>query len=380
MLKQCLTIMYREIFYMWRDKGLRYILLLGTLLGLLLFVGTYNAQVIKDIPTAVVDLDHSAASRDLIDKLTAAEYLNITTYPDSYQQAQQLIAQGRAMVAVVIPENFGRDVSLGRQTTIYTAIDGSNIVYATNANTAILTVTRTVSAQAGVKRLLTSGIAHSQAEEAYLGVSQVEEPWFNPTQNYAYFLVLALTLNIWQQCCTLLATTNVIGETGNRSWYQFKSIGFSKAKLFISKSIVHIITFMLLVMPVYLLCFTVLKMPLDQHLGTLLLFTLVFAISIHSIGTLVSSFARNAVDATRFGMIIALPSFVLSGYTWPLEAMPHWIQWLAKLLPQTWFFQGFNLLAFKDPSWPSVAQHFAVLLLIAVICYSVATIFVWRRS
>lgn len=380
MLKQCLTIMYREIFYMWRDKGLRYILLLGTILGSLLFYGTYSAQVIKEIPTAVVDLDHSASSRDLIEKLSSAEYLKISTYPDSYQQAQELIARGQTMVAVVIPENFGRDVSLGRQTTVYTVIDGSNIVYATNASTAILTVTRTVSAEAGVKKLLAGGLPYSQAQEAYLGVSQIEEPWFNPTQNYAYFLVLALALNIWQQCCMLLATTNIIGETGMGSWYQLKSIGFSKAKLFISKSLVHIATFMLLIIPIYILVFAGFKMPLNQHLGTLMLFTLAFAVCLHSVGTLASSFARSAVDATRFGMIIALPSFILSGYTWPLEAMPNWVQMVAKLLPHTWFFQGFNYLAFKDPGLPLVLQHFGVLLLMTGVCYGAATIIVWRRS
>lgn len=380
MLKQSLAVMGREVNYLWRDKGLRYILLVTTLLSLLLFYFIYSAQVIKDIPTVVVDLDQTSASRDVISKLTEAENLKVVDYPNSFQQMQQLIKQGQAQVGVVIPEGYGQDVALHRQTKLYCTIDASNIVYATNANNALLTVSRTISAQAGVKTLLAKGVQYNQALEAYQGISFQEEPWFNPTVNYAYFLVLAMALNIWQQCCTMTACTTIISETGRGSWQQIKATGFSKATLFVSKALVHIVTFMLMVIPVYLLAFWVLKFPLDQNFGLLLLFTLAFAISVHSVGTLASSIAKNAVDATRLGMIVALPSFLVSGYTWPLEQMPTVIQVLAKSVPQTWFFQGFNYLAFKDPSCWVMVKHFGVLGLIACLCYSAAAVIVWRKS
>lgn len=372
--------MGREVNYLWRDKGLRYILLVTTLLSLLLFYFIYSAQTIKDIPTVVVDLDQSSASRDVIDKLTEAENLLILGQADSYQQMEQMIQQGRAQVGVVIPENFGRDVALHRQTTIYCAIDTSNIIYATNANNALLTVSRTISGQIGVKTLLAKGVQYHQALEAYQGIGFQEEAWFNPTVNYAYFLVLALALHIWQQCCTLTACTTVISETGRGSWQQIKAIGFPKSLLFVSKSMAHIGIFMVLVLPVYLLACWGLKLPLGDHWGLLLLFTLFFAVALHSVGTLASSFSRNAVDATRLGMIVAVPSFVASGYTWPLEQMPQLIQGVARLVPQTWFFQGLNYLVFKDPSSWIMAKHFGILALTACLCYSVSAVLVWRKG
>ena len=380
MFKHCTAIMCREIHYMWRDKGLRYIILLGTFLGLALFYGIYSAQVIKDIPTAIVDLDNTSASRDVVEKLQTAENLKVITYPESYQALKELIDSGEAAVGIIIPENFGEDVALSRQTKVYTVIDGSNIVYATNASNAVMSVTGTVSAEIGIKNLIANGVQYQQAQEAYLGVSFEEQPWFNPTLNYAHFLVLALALNIWQQCCMLVSCMNIIGETGMKSWYQWKSIGFPRYKLFISKSAVHIAAFMLMVLPIYLLLFWLLKMPLSMGWGALLLLTLLFAVAVHSIGTLASSFARNAVDATRFGMIIALPSFVVSGYTWPLESMPGFIQILAKCIPQTWFFQGFNYIVFKDPGWQFMSQYFFALAAAALVCYSAASLITLRRS
>lgn len=92
-----------------------------------------------------------------------------------------------------------------------------------------------------------------------------------------------------------------------------------------------------------------------------------------------SSLARNAVDATRLGMATALPSFVVCGYTWPLEAMHPVVQAVVKVLPQTWFFQGFNYLTFKDPGWPFMSTYFLALVIIAVVCYGVAAVFTARK-
>jgi len=370
--KQFLAIMFREFRYMWRDKSLRNIMLVAPLLGAFLFAGIYSAQTLNAIPTAIVDLDRSTGSREFIDKLQGAEKLHITAYLSTYQELQDSIAQGQVVVGVVIPENFGQDVALGRQTRVLMIIDGSNSIYATNANASLLEVTRTVSAEAGISTLAASGMQLDQASEAYQPIVFNEEAWFNPTMNYAYFLVLALILNIWQQCCTLASAMTVIGETGMKSWLQVKASGVSQFKLFLSKSTAHIITFMLMVLPLYFLAFRIFKLPLKSNFGTLLFFTFLFAVALHSIGTLMSSAVSNAVDASRLGMMIALPSFVLSGYTWPIEAMPHVLQSLVWMLPQTWFFQGLNYLTFKNPGGDFMLPFYAALIIIALVCYAVS--------
>lgn len=380
MLEKCLSIMRREFFYMWRDRNLRYILLAGPLLGLIIFYTTYSVPVIKEIPTAIVDLDRTAASRELIDQFRNTEYLKVTAFPESFAEVEKLLEQGSVTVGIVIPGDFARNVSLGRQTNIAVMIDGSNMAYATNATSAVLTIARTVSAQAGIKTMMARGIDPNQASEAYQSIVFRDEGWFNPTLNYAYFLVLALALNFWQQCCMLAACMNIIGETGVNSWLQLKALGVSKLQLFASKSVMQIIVFMGMVLPVYAISFFIYKLPLQCSFRLLFLFTLVFAVSLHSIGTLISSIANNAVNASRFGMLIALPSFVLCGYTWPLEIMPHYLQQLAGFLPQTWFFQGLNYLTFKNAGWEFISHYFLAMLLIALVCYVAAAVITYLNQ
>lgn len=364
--------MHREFFYMWRDRSMRYILVIGPLLGLLLFYTLYSAQVITAIPTAIVDLDHSGASRELVDQFSNAENLKVVAFLANFAEAEMLLQKGDAIVGIVIPEDFARNTALGRQTNIAVRIDGSNFIYATNASNAVLTVTRTISAQIGVTGMVARGIQPAQAREAYQSIVFRDEGWFNPALNYGYFLILALALNLWQQFCMLAACMNIIGETGTGSWTQMKALGLSKMQLFVSKSLVHIAVFMVMALPVYALSFYIFKLPLHCSFWLLFLFTLVFAVSLHSIGTLASSLATSALNATRFGMIIALPSFVLCGYTWPLEAMPYYLQQLVKVLPQTWFFQGLNYLTFKNPGWDFMSHYLLAMLAIALICYGAA--------
>ncbi|MDD2553381.1 MAG: ABC transporter permease [Desulfotomaculaceae bacterium] len=332
MLSQCLAIARREFSFMWRDKDLRYILLLGPLLGLLLFYATFSYQAIKDIPTAIVDLDHSVTSQELVENIHGAENLKITAYPASYDELADLIKKGEVVAGVVIPENYGKDVSLARQTQVAMIVDGSNMIYATNATSAMLSVTRTLSAQTGVKALAARGIQSAQAAAAYQPVEFREEAWFNPTLN------------------------------------------------FISKSAAQIMTFIAIALPVFFLAFAVFKIPLRCSFLLFFLFSLAFAIALHSVGALTSSIAGNAVNAARFGMIIALPSFLVSGYTWPLDAMPGYLQIIAKILPQTWYFQGINLLSFKDPGWAYMSQYFLAFFIIAALCYTTSAVIVARKT
>ncbi|HWP95330.1 MAG TPA: ABC transporter permease [Syntrophomonadaceae bacterium] len=370
------TIMSREVFYMWRDRGLRYILLLGPLLGILLFAGIYSSETIKHIPTAVVDLDDSQSSLDLIKNFENADNLSIISHPSSYKDLEEMIKEGRVVVGIVIPEDFGRNLNNLKGSRVLCIIDASNYIYATNASNAVLGVTRTISAQAGIKTLIARGMEPGQAQNTYQGIEFVEQPWYNPTLNYAYFLVLGLALNIWQYCCMLTASMLVIGETGVKSWLQVKASGFSLSRLFVGKSLTHILLLTILVLPIYFLVFVILKYPLACSFGQLFLLTFFFILAVHSIGTLVSSLVSNAVDATRIGMMVAVPSFMVTGYTWPLEAMPAWLGKAAWILPHTWFFQALNYLTFKGGGWSFVWPYLLVLLLMAVLFYGLTALVV----
>ncbi len=350
------------------------VLFVVPLISLLLFALTYRTQVLTDIPTGIVDLDRSQQSRQLIMELKQAENLDVIAYYSNYGELRHDIEKGKIVVGVATPEEYGQSVESRRPTRVGMILDGSNMVYAINASVAVLQVTRTIEVKNGVKVLLAQGEHMQDAKNALMAINFVEEPWFNPTINYAFFLVLGLVLNIWQQCCTLLASMTVIGETGTRSWVHLKSSNLSLPGVFISKTLAHLVIFMGTVTVLYGICFGILGLPLRCDFGKLMLFTFGFAVAMHSIGTLVSSVARTAADASRIAMAIAVPAFVLSGFTWPLEAMPHYLAEVVRWLPQTGFFQGVIFLSMKDASWAYMSQYYIQFLSFALVAYLLSTI------
>ncbi|MGS0745810.1 ABC transporter permease [Syntrophomonas erecta subsp. sporosyntropha] len=369
MIRKYWYIFKREFTFMWRDKGLRYVLLIGPFLGILIFSLVYKAQILTDIPAAIVDLDRSTYSCDLIRNFASTQNIKVISQPNTYQELQEAIEKGQVVIGLVISEDYGTNINKNQPGKIAMIIDGSNMIYAVNATTAVLTVTQTAGAQVGVKTLLAQGINPKDAANAFRMVDFREEPWFNHSLNYGHFLVLGLVLNIWQQCCMLLAAMTVIGERGLPSWVHFKMSRISKLGLFATKSVVHIIIFMALVTLVYLISFTILKLPINCSLPLLLFFTLGFAVALHSMGTFMSSVARTASDSSRLGLAIAVPAFVLSGYTWPLEAMPTFLAKAAACLPQTGFFQGVVILTMKEGGWAAVSHFFTRFIIFAIVAY-----------
>ncbi len=428
-MKTSYLLLKKEFLSIWHDSGMRIILFLIPLLTLGLFFWLFHLGVILHIPTAIVDLDRSAHSRQVIAEFEAAENLEILTYYDRFEELEQAIKNGEIVAGIVIPQDFGKNVSLRRSTRLLIVIDGTNMSYTTNVSTTMMEVAETLKASIGVETLLAyrpttdddlyssignltdgkdvtltdmmtnvsknetstgdleldmtlsdAGYTMSEALQIYMPITLQEEGWFNPTLNYAYFVVLGLALNVWQQCSILLFCMNIIGETGTPSWQQIKTSGFSKTRLFIEKSFVQILLTACMALVILWVAFYIFNLPTSVSFFTWIPFMLCFILALHGLGSMMSGITRNSVDATRMGMVIALPSFMISGFSWPLEEMPLLLQKIAWFFPQTWFFQGINYLSFKNPPSSLIFHYCAMLLLMAFIFYLIGSCVTYFRE
>jgi len=409
----------RELFLIWHDRGIRIILFVIPFLTLLLFWGIYQPGTLFHIPAAIVDLDQSANSRMVISEFESSENLDIKAYYQTFEELKEAIENGEVITGVVIPKDFGKNLELRRSTRMLMVIDGTNMAYATNASTTMMEIAETLKATTGVKTLLAyrpttdddlyssvgnltdgedvtlsdttdssssststgsleldmnlydAGYTMAEALQVYMPITFQDEGWFNPTLNYSYFVLLGVFFNIWQQCSTLLFCMNILGETGTPSWLQIKTSGFSKIKLFAGKSVLQILLVMLVAAVILFISFVLCKLPTSVSIFVWLGFLLCFTLALHGLGTMMSSVTANSLDATRLGMVVALPSFLISGFSWPLEEMPLLLQKIAWCIPQTWFFQGINYLSFKNPPAGFIGHYCLVLLLMALLFYAV---------
>lgn len=110
------------------------------------------------------------------------------------------------------------------------------------------------------------------------------------------------------------------------------------------------------------------RVPFYENLGALTLVAGIFVVAVSFIGVLVSIMVPNQLKATEILMVIATPSFILSGFTWPLSQMPLWVQYVADIIPLTHFLKAFRVLIIEDGRLDQTYSFIVPLLIIIVVC------------
>ena len=109
------------------------------------------------------------------------------------------------------------------------------------------------------------------------------------------------------------------------------------------------------------------KVPLGYNLGWLTLIAGLFVFSVSMIGILVSILIPSQLKATEILMVVATPSFVLSGFTWPLSQMPVWIQYLAQVIPLTHFLEAYRSVTIQNGSFEVLISPVTKMFLLGLI-------------
>src|SRR5690554_4044598 len=124
------------------------------------------------------------------------------------------------------------------------------------------------------------------------------------------------------------------------------------------------------------------RIPFYENIGTLTLIAGVFVLAVSFIGILVSIMIPNQLKATEVLMVIATPSFILSGFTWPLSQMPTWVVGIANGIPLTHFLKAFRILLIEDGTLAQTSSSIWAMISIGIICavLSYITLYFKKKS
>jgi ABC-2 type transport system permease protein len=356
-----------EFIQIFRSRKVMFVLLLIPLLCGVFIGFIYHQGKIIGLPLAVYDADRSSLARELINHIASSETFGEIYYAENFREVDDWIERGVCRAAVIIPENFASDVTEGRPTKVLAIADGTNILYPNNALTSIGEVVKTFSAKTGIRIMLGKKILPQEGVNILSALQFREHPLYNPTYNYSYFLVFGILIALWQLASFMGVAASFAREREENTWLQFMVSPLSKWQIIAGKVIPYFFINLFQITFLYVFGVWVLHLPMRGSILLLFLLTCIFLFVVIGLGVLCSIIGDSPLNATRYGMVIFLPSFILSGYTWPLEAMPVFIQFIASLLPLTWMLQGFRNITMKGLGWEAVWQSFAVLTVMAVL-------------
>jgi drug efflux transport system permease protein len=332
--------MFRKIRYLFvkeliqtlRDKRMRYILIVPPILQLIIFGYAANLDV-KHIRTAVRDLDQSVESRDLVGRFGSSGYFNIVSFPKTPKEVKDLINQGEATVSIDIPTDFSRKLKKGDTATVQIVLDG------TESNTALIAlgyanqILSEFSTQVLVKKLNRAGM--TGFEEA--GVRLEHRIWFNPNLESRLFYVPGVIASIAFLIPIILTAQAIVREREIGTLEQIMVTPIRSWELIVGKTLPFALVGLFDVVMIALVGVFWFEVPLQGTPVVLLLGAVLFLVSSVAIGLFISTICSTQQQAQISTFFFAMPAFILSGFAFPIENMPEWIQYLTYANPLRYF-------------------------------------------
>jgi ABC-2 type transport system permease protein len=307
-------------------------------------------------------------SRKAIEMMQDNEVLNVAFIRYDQNDLAKIVAENDNIPAIVIiPKDFEKQVMTKKYPEVLTIVNTSNVLTANYASTAIQICLGTLKAGVQIEALKKQGMPESVAMSQYEPFKTTFIKKYNRSTNYMYFLWPGILATVLQQVLLLGLALSFAAEYENGTFRTLVSENKSLLKIMAIKIIPYLIMSFGIWILYYLFTFWF-RIPFYENLGALTFVAGIFVLSVCFIGILVSILIPSQLKATEVLMVIATPSFILSGFTWPLSQMPDWVVAVANVIPLTHFLQAFRILLIEEGTLSQCSGAIWAMIWIGLVC------------
>lgn len=299
----------------------------------LFLLGYAATNDVRNVPLAVFDQDKSAASRQLLEAYRAADYFQLSYDVQSEDELRRLIENNSARAGIIIPPNYGENLAANRSAQVAFIIDGSDPTVAGTALAAANLIAQSQSTTLMAERLAARGLGGAIQPP----VEVRTQVWYNPDLVSAYFMIPALIGMILQFLATMLTATAIVREREQGTIEQLIVTPIQSLELVLGKITPYVLIAFLDMVEVLIAGVLLFGVPINGSIPLLLALSALFIVSALGIGIFISTVANTQQEAMLMVMFTLLPSIFLSGFFFPLAAMPQVLQWLSYAVPLRYF-------------------------------------------
>jgi ABC-2 type transport system permease protein len=325
MLLRLAHLVSKEFIHIRRDPRTLGIMIVMPLVMLIL-LGYAATTDIEHLRIAVYDGDKSSASRHLIEAYRASNAFDIVQYVASEDELAYLIEHGDVRGALVIPAGYGEKVAGLKQAEVAFLIDGSD---ATAANT-LFSASQSVGQAVGV-RLIEQKLG--MAADQMPGVEVRPRVWYNPDLKSTYFTIPGMIVIILFVFTILFTATSIVRERELGTIEQLIITPIRPIELVVAKVLPYVVISFVIVVEVLVIGVSLFGVPINGSIPLLLGLSALFLLTSLGVGILVSSAATTQQEALLMTIATTLPTIYLSGFMFPIEAMPRWLQVITYVVP-----------------------------------------------
>jgi ABC-2 type transport system permease protein len=324
-----------------------------------LIIAIFGSGAARDLPVAVVDLDQSALSRQLIRTIDATGGVRVASVDSNEDVARRSVVRGECYGLVSIPPHFERDVARGHAPAVTAFYNAQYLLPASQFRSALVSSTATFSAHVEAGRRLAAGEPRAtvlaRVEPVVLDVHTL----FNPQLNYLTYIVASLLpamLQIFIVTITVHAFGTELRDGTAGGWLE--AAGGSPWRAVAGKAAPYLVHFAALGLLMLAVLYVRLGVPFRGHFPAAACATILFSGAYVAMGFAFIAGAGDLRLATSAAAFYCAPAFAFAGVTFPTEAMPVAGQAWGSLLPVTHYLRVLVQQGMRDAplsvSWHSI--------------------------
>ncbi len=325
MIHRTWAMMRKEFIQILRDPRTLSVMFLIPVMQLVL-MGYAATNDVDNLPTAVLDYDRSARSRELLNVYQASGYFNLSYYVASEDDLATLIDSGRARAGLIIPAGYGHDLVQGKRVQIKFVIDGSDPTVANTAFSAAQSVGQAYSVD--ILRQTMGADPLSQP-----GLDVRPRVWYNPDMKSVNFMIPGIMSTVLQLVTMMLTAQAIVREREQGTIEQLIVTPIRPIELIIGKVAPYVVVSLFNLAEILLIGVFWFEVPIHGSVTLLVSLASFSLLTSLGLGLFISTVAKSQQEASLLTYFTVMPSIFLSGFFFPIEAMPVALQWISYLVP-----------------------------------------------
>ena len=346
-MKTFISFILKEAKHILRDKRTM-LILFGMPIAMMLLFGFAVTTDVKNVRTVVVTSSMDYLTQQAVELLAQSEYFTITTTANTPQDAEQLIRNQKADLAIV----FGVDFA-AKSSGVQFIVDGSD----PNMAQQWINYAQQV--------LLSSFPSKSGGmTEAVRGMSSFvnTKMLYNPQMKSAYNFVPAIMGMLLMLICAMMTSISIVREKEKGTMEVLLVSPVKPLLIIISKAIPYMVLAFVILTTILLMARFVLDVPLQGSIIWIYVISTIYILLALSFGLLISNIAQTQlVSLLMSAMVLLVPIIMLSGMLFPVESMPQILRWISAVIPPRYYIQAMRKLMIMGVGVEQVAQELTIL-------------------
>jgi ABC-2 type transport system permease protein len=329
---------------------------------------------IKDIRISVIDNDHSTYSRQLVSKITSSGYFKLQNTPGSYREALEDIETDQSDLVLEIPAAFEKNIVKENEAGLFIAVNAINGAKAGLGGAYLQSIIQDYNRDLRMKWIQ---VPRFNPE---LNIQIVSSNWFNPLQNYKFFMVPGILVTLVTMVGSFLTALNIVKEKEIGTIEQINVTPVKKYQFILGKLIPFWVLGLIILSIGLLIAWLAYGIIPAGSLLTMYFFAAIYLLAVLGLGLLISTYTSNQQQAMLISFFIMMVFILLGGLFTSIDSMPRWAQIVTWFNPISYFIEVMRMVVLKGSGIADISRHIFAMLGFAVVLNGWAIINYRKRS